>query len=201
MLPFSDFWEPTLWRRITNCRLTKRRNSMTTPNYKLSNAKNVKTVWQRRITNCRMPKMSKQYDNVELQIAECQKCQNSMTMPNYKLSNAKNVGTVWQCRITNCRMPKMSKQYDNVEFPSRRSTTGARYPLQVLGNSQGGQMVKPKFPIWLNFGVSCIRSCYYSLWPFGLFYGHLVYFVAIWYILWSFWYIFPFRQHWPGQIL
>jgi hypothetical protein len=25
----------------------------------------------------------------------------------------------------------------------------------------------------------------------GIFYGNLVYFVAIWYILWSFWYIFP----------
>jgi hypothetical protein len=33
--------------------------------------------------------------------------------------------------------------------------------------------------------------------PFGIFYGHLVYFTAIWYILWPFgtllavWYIFP----------
>jgi hypothetical protein len=26
----------------------------------------------------------------------------------------------------------------------------------------------------------------YILWPFGLFYGYLVYFVAIWYILWLF---------------
>jgi hypothetical protein len=29
------------------------------------------------------------------------------------------------------------------------------------------------------------------LWPFGLFYGRLVNIVAIGYILWSFWYIFP----------
>jgi hypothetical protein len=27
--------------------------------------------------------------------------------------------------------------------------------------------------------------------PFGIFYGHLVYFEIIWYTLWSFWYIFP----------
>jgi hypothetical protein len=41
---------------------------------------------------------------------------------------------------------------------------------------------KPKFPIWVNFGRSCKGRCYYILWPFGLFYGHMVYFVAIWYI-------------------
>jgi hypothetical protein len=39
------------------------------------------------------------------------------------------------------------------------------------------------------------------LWPFGLPYGHLVFFVAIWYILWSFgqffmfWYVIP-RKIW-----
>jgi hypothetical protein len=38
---------------------------------------------------------------------------------------------------------------------------------------------KPKIPIWVNFGGSCNGSCWYILWPFGLFYGHLVYFVAI----------------------
>jgi hypothetical protein len=27
-------------------------------------------------------------------------------------------------------------------------------------------------------------AIWYILWPFGIFYGHLVYFVAIWYILW-----------------
>jgi hypothetical protein len=26
----------------------------------------------------------------------------------------------------------------------------------------------------------------YILWPFGIFYGHLAYFMAIWYILWPF---------------
>jgi hypothetical protein len=37
----------------------------------------------------------------------------------------------------------------------------------------------------------------YILWTFGLFYGHLVYLTAIWYILWPLgiflviWYIFP----------
>jgi hypothetical protein len=34
---------------------------------------------------------------------------------------------------------------------------------------------------------------YKAIWsifrPFGLFFGHLVYFTAIWYIFWSFWYI------------
>jgi hypothetical protein len=28
--------------------------------------------------------------------------------------------------------------------------------------------------------------CWFILWPFGIFYGHLVYFMGIWYILWAF---------------
>jgi hypothetical protein len=29
-------------------------------------------------------------------------------------------------------------------------------------------------------------ECWYILWTFGIFYGHLVYFMDIWYILWTF---------------
>jgi hypothetical protein len=31
-----------------------------------------------------------------------------------------------------------------------------------------------------------IGKCWYILWPFGIFYGHMVYFMTIWYILWPF---------------
>jgi hypothetical protein len=64
--------------------------------------------------------------------------------------------------------------------------------------------------------VSCIRRCWYTLWPFGIFCirlfgifcGYLVYFVAIWYILWLFgtyilWLFGKFLQLWyvvPRQI-
>jgi hypothetical protein len=48
---------------------------------------------------------------------------------------------------------------------------------------------EPKIPIWINFGGPCDGRCWYILWPFGLFYGHLsilygllVYFMVIWYI-------------------
>jgi hypothetical protein len=34
-----------------------------------------------------------------------------------------------------------------------------------------------------NLGGSCNGRCWFSLWPFGLFYCHLVYFVFIRYIL------------------
>jgi hypothetical protein len=34
------------------------------------------------------------------------------------------------------------------------------------------------------------------LWPFDLFCGHLVYFVAIWYILWLFGILFPVLVCW-----
>jgi hypothetical protein len=36
-------------------------------------------------------------------------------------------------------------------------------------------------------------AIWYILWPIGIFCGHLVYFVTIWYILWlGIWFIFPF---------
>jgi hypothetical protein len=38
---------------------------------------------------------------------------------------------------------------------------------------------KPKFPIWVNFGGACNVRCRYIC-------GHLVYFTALWYILWPF---------------
>jgi hypothetical protein len=39
---------------------------------------------------------------------------------------------------------------------------------------------KTKNPIWVNFGGTCNGRCWYILRPFGLFYGHLVYFMVIW---------------------
>jgi hypothetical protein len=39
---------------------------------------------------------------------------------------------------------------------------------------------KPKIPIWVIFGGSCNGR--FVLWPIGLFYGHWIYFGAIWYI-------------------
>jgi hypothetical protein len=45
---------------------------------------------------------------------------------------------------------------------------------------------KPNPPSWVNFAGSCNGICWYILWTFGLFYGHLVYFMVIWYILWTF---------------
>jgi hypothetical protein len=49
---------------------------------------------------------------------------------------------------------------------------------------------RPKIAIWVHFGGSCNGRCWCILWtfvipilrPFDLFYGHLVYFVAICYI-------------------
>jgi hypothetical protein len=37
--------------------------------------------------------------------------------------------------------------------------------------------------IWLHFGGSWNRICWYILCPFGIFHVHLVYFMSIWYIL------------------
>jgi hypothetical protein len=45
---------------------------------------------------------------------------------------------------------------------------------------------KPKIPIWLNYSGPGNGKCWNILWPFGIFYGHLAYFMAIWHILWPF---------------
>jgi hypothetical protein len=41
---------------------------------------------------------------------------------------------------------------------------------------------EPKIPIWVNFGGPYIGQCLYILWPFGVFNGHLEYFMTICYI-------------------
>jgi hypothetical protein len=38
-----------------------------------------------------------------------------------------------------------------------------------------------------------IQNCWYIIWPFGLFYGHLLYYTAIWYIFSTFWYVVPIK--------
>jgi hypothetical protein len=50
----------------------------------------------------------------------------------------------------------------------------------------GWHIFKSKIPIWVNFGGYCNGRFWYTLWPFGLLYGHLVYFVSFCYILGSF---------------
>jgi hypothetical protein len=43
-------------------------------------------------------------------------------------------------------------------------------------------LLKPRIPIWVNFGGPQIGKCLYKLWPFGIFYRHMGYFMTIWYI-------------------
>jgi hypothetical protein len=50
---------------------------------------------------------------------------------------------------------------------------------------------KPKMPIWVNFGGPCDGRCWYILWPFGLFDGHLAIFYGFLVYVMVIWYIFP----------
>jgi hypothetical protein len=45
-------------------------------------------------------------------------------------------------------------------------------------------ILKLKIPILQGLGKGKVGI--HILWPFCIFYGHLVYFMAIWYILWPF---------------
>jgi hypothetical protein len=62
---------------------------------------------------------------------------------------------------------------------------------------------KPKIPIWEHFGGSC-KSCY-ILWSFGIFNGHFVKFMAVWYMyvpsLWSIGIFFAFWYVWTKKNL
>jgi hypothetical protein len=58
-------------------------------------------------------------------------------------------------------------------------------PKARPGLPDGIPIFKPKIPIWVNFGGSPHGRRWYILRLFGLFYGQLVYFKAIWYFLWS----------------
>jgi hypothetical protein len=57
-------------------------------------------------------------------------------------------------------------------------------PFERISRVARWYIFKPKIPIWVNFSASCKERC----WPF---YCHFVYFMAIWYVFGSFWYIFP----------
>jgi hypothetical protein len=41
---------------------------------------------------------------------------------------------------------------------------------------------KPKISIWVNFVGPWNVKGWHTLWPFGIYYGHLKHFMAIWYI-------------------
>jgi hypothetical protein len=51
---------------------------------------------------------------------------------------------------------------------------------------------EPKEQIWVFFGGSCNGRCWYILWTFGLFYGHLVYLMYIGYFCGYLEYFSPF---------
>jgi hypothetical protein len=59
---------------------------------------------------------------------------------------------------------------------------------QKRSSEQGCQMIyfPTKIPILVKFGGSFNGKCWSILWPFGLFYSHLVYCMAIWYIFFRF---------------
>jgi hypothetical protein len=63
-----------------------------------------------------------------------------------------------------------------------------------------GLFSNQKIPIWVNFGGPYIGKCLYILWPLGISYGDLGYFMIIWYILYSFGTFFRFWCHVPRKI-
>jgi hypothetical protein len=54
--------------------------------------------------------------------------------------------------------------------------TDATEPISVQVRVARWYIFKPKIPIWVNFGGPWNRKDLYILWPFGIYYGHLVYF-------------------------
>jgi hypothetical protein len=64
-----------------------------------------------------------------------------------------------------------------------------------------GLFSNQKVPIWVNFGGSCTENLgtFWSiLLPLEIFYGHLVYFVVIWYIFPRFGILYQEKSGNPG---
>jgi hypothetical protein len=56
--------------------------------------------------------------------------------------------------------------------------------IVVRGRVARWYIFRTKIANWVNFGGSFNGRCWCILWPFEVFYGHLIHFMAIWYILW-----------------
>jgi hypothetical protein len=61
----------------------------------------------------------------------------------------------------------------------------ALLPRQA-GLPDGTYILVPKIPIWVYFGRPYSGKLWNILYQFGIFFCHLVHFMAVWYILWSF---------------
>jgi hypothetical protein len=90
----------------------------------------------------------------------------------------------------------------------REKCFSTKLELVRSGGWQGCQMVcfqTKKFQICVNFGGPLTGKCWYILWPFGIFYGHLLLFMAVWYSLCSFVTFFPIwngpRKIWQPWLL
>jgi hypothetical protein len=92
-------------------------------------------------------------------------------------------------------LPKTFERIANTKIPLLNEFDGSSWPYVIfaapyvahisrfVGKRGVGRVArcyifKPKIPIWVNF---CNVRCWYILWPFGIFCGHLVYFMVIWY--------------------
>jgi hypothetical protein len=85
----------------------------------------------------------------------------------------------------NCVSPTLLKVYPFT--PSDRWWGVVRHDTRVAR----WFVFKPKIQIWVNFGGSCNVIFCCILWPFGLFYGLLLYFMDIWCSSWYFGIFFP----------
>jgi hypothetical protein len=62
--------------------------------------------------------------------------------------------------------------------------TGSPFLRAGLAERQASRVarwyiLKPQIPLWVNFGGPWNGKCWYILWPFGIFHGRLVHFMAI----------------------
>jgi hypothetical protein len=91
----------------------------------------------------------------------------------------------WTQKKTLSRVPMKTGQilqnFSSVKWPVYKLKD-----LSVSSRVARWHIFQTKIPVWVNFGGSCKGRCWYILWSFSLFYGHLLYFVAIWKILRSF---------------
>jgi hypothetical protein len=83
-------------------------------------------------------------------------------------------------------LENFEKTAQEAQSAQRRKFAQSSYQGCVFARVARWHIFKPKILIWVYYGGSCNGRYWYILWPFGIFYSHVVYFVDIWCILWLF---------------
>jgi hypothetical protein len=118
--------------------------------------------------------------------SRCRKKNLATLLDSHSVPNCKRISLFYK-PICASRLDNLSRNRDL--FPEKpdglcfsRYVWGDALEIYVTIGVARWYFFRPKIAIWVNFGGSFNGRCLSILWPFDIFYAHLVYFDEIWYI-------------------